>query len=808
MAEQNYDAWWEKEKPLAPLPEHLQHLLRKNDPLFIDELKKYAFSFVNPYRRENKRGGSYYRGLNQSKDYSWIWTLYLDERRLAKQGILELLDEYSSNEMLAIFSKAQSAIDGLYAYNNPYLIRSYNQYTFVNQASPYYPYLKAIYKLAEKKQDALVWSRLAYRFDAEDRYHIWLYKHSNSTRLYLRRRAWRFLRQLGQGNSSEYVNCATEVLLHYEPINKRSGELSTAYLHLWLLNHILHHNSMRFSYKGSSNNWKFHPQLDDGDKRVEAFPRLWDQNPQALWRLLCEAKINPVVEFAGRALIQGNPDFVRNITDYQLQELSNSSVPSRRAFACRISLERMLDNEFHVNKWLDYLCSKHLEECQEAEKFVYRHLAKLADVQQNQMVELLIDRFTNAKFHVSSEVAIRLLRNDLFFVVKRVLTPSLIVTLSQSVILEMQQFAVELLTEMGASRFLFTGDVLLPLLISENATLRDAARNLLIKRFTELQLDASFLLELISLPSEEHQVFATQFLADRLLWIVPHLPVFIQLCELKVMDSSVEESVREYILNDILGSLFFAELQNMPLRKILLYLGSDNSKFQEFGARLLDLTQPNAYELSFSQLLELAHSKVARVRVEARLMIEKRAENISPDWICNLIETDWDDTREWMSTYVRQLKAQEVTAELVYGLLDTARTDVQQLAMELVQQYESQLDLRELLLRAGESPYLTVQEYALILTNGVEWDKELFDQLELFLRTVLFHVAKGSKAKKLAYDLLFRLGEQDEEMASRVLPLLADMARSAGKKEFEQIMLTMTRIQTCYPQMQTPVTLI
>ena len=74
---------------------------------------------------------------------------------------------------------------------------------------------KWIYKRAEERHDAALYGVLAYRFDAMKQTPHAAGELGAGTLLYLRRRAWRYLRLLGQAVPDAYPVFAVEVLRHY-----------------------------------------------------------------------------------------------------------------------------------------------------------------------------------------------------------------------------------------------------------------------------------------------------------------------------------------------------------------------------------------------------------------------------------------------------------------------------------------------------------------------------------------------------------------------------------------------------------------
>lgn len=90
--------------------------------------------------------------------------------------------------------------------------------------------LKRIFKEAEEKADFEVFGALAARFDAARAAGRTDREISARTLVYLVRRAWRFLRRLGEGLPAVYADAAVEVLRFY-PEN-------TNWRNAWIANHI------------------------------------------------------------------------------------------------------------------------------------------------------------------------------------------------------------------------------------------------------------------------------------------------------------------------------------------------------------------------------------------------------------------------------------------------------------------------------------------------------------------------------------------------------------------------------------------
>jgi hypothetical protein len=168
--------------------------------------------------------------------------------------------------------------------------------------------LKRVYKRAEAAMDAEVFGVLAARFDRE------LNKQSSDrdvsagTLAYLRRRAWRFLRQLGLAVPEIYPIFAAQVLRHYD------GDDS--FPALWVANHIVGHGTKHYNARGFSG--KLPP--DDMVKH-RAYGDAWKRSPDPLMFVLESCQCDAVARFAIQGLQKDFPERLRSVTPAWLARL-------------------------------------------------------------------------------------------------------------------------------------------------------------------------------------------------------------------------------------------------------------------------------------------------------------------------------------------------------------------------------------------------------------------------------------------------------------------------------------------------------
>ncbi len=192
---------------------------------------------------------------------------------------------------------------------------------------------KAIYKKSEETKDITMFGVLAYRFDAMQPARTEI---GPGTQKYLRRRAWRYLRQLGSATADAYVAFAVEVLRHY-PANHG------AYASSWVAAQIWGHKNL----KGARGAATFQPPTWGDAMAARAFPAAWKISPAPLLRLLEVAHNDLVCDFAIRSLRADHPLALRAVEPAWLARLGRRPIAAIHAFVVSLLRE---SPELHQSK--------------------------------------------------------------------------------------------------------------------------------------------------------------------------------------------------------------------------------------------------------------------------------------------------------------------------------------------------------------------------------------------------------------------------------------------------------------------------
>src|SRR5688500_9101077 len=139
-----------------------------------------------------------------------------------------------------------------------------------------------------------MWGVLAWRFDTA--FSRGGGEVSKGTLLYLRRRVWRFLRNLGQTSPSLYPQFAVQALRHYE-------EYSPSISATWVPNHIFFHQSKRYD----ANSFQLYGVDQNDLLKHRAFDEQWKKTPAPLMYLLETCQSDMPAKYAIQALRKDFP---------------------------------------------------------------------------------------------------------------------------------------------------------------------------------------------------------------------------------------------------------------------------------------------------------------------------------------------------------------------------------------------------------------------------------------------------------------------------------------------------------------------
>jgi hypothetical protein len=171
---------------------------------------------------------------------------------------------------------------------------------------------------------------------------------SPHTRYYLRRRAWRYFRQLGKDSPERYVPAISTALRLYEDADVGNG---VALLDNWSLVHALFHHSP--ALHASATGWKLaegHTLADLGPAPMHG--ELWKADPRALFELLKEARCRPVRQWALLLLRRDHQDWLASLALEELFGLLGHEDAEVTGLAAKLLRDRPELDSLPVERWL------------------------------------------------------------------------------------------------------------------------------------------------------------------------------------------------------------------------------------------------------------------------------------------------------------------------------------------------------------------------------------------------------------------------------------------------------------------------
>ncbi|MGB0845848.1 MAG: BRCT domain-containing protein [Thiolinea sp.] len=178
--------------------------------------------------------------------------------------------------------------------------------------------IKHIYKAAEAQNDYELLGEIAARIDTAAQNH----QISTPTLIYMKRRAWRYLRELGEAIPVCYPEAAIHYLAAY-PDN-------TDWRNTWLANHIFYHDSKNYG----RNTFYVARQGKGHWLKKRAFTETWKRSPEPLLRLMEIARSETMREYASDALKTDFAITLRTIETHSILSLMaiNANSPTVDSF--------------------------------------------------------------------------------------------------------------------------------------------------------------------------------------------------------------------------------------------------------------------------------------------------------------------------------------------------------------------------------------------------------------------------------------------------------------------------------------------
>ncbi|BDA69388.1 WGR [Calothrix sp. PCC 7716] len=713
--------------------------------------------------------------------------------------------------------------------------------------------------------------------------------YSTKTRDYFLRRLWRTLRKLGEDGDPDYVRIVIEILLQYsdadaepvkESIFKRKissdqlpepiepsifkAVLENQFLEYKLVwdiyaryitfNHILYENSLRYELKSNAHAWSCREAYKiSGEvihlQREEAFPHLWEQNPNVLVKLLKTSNCRPVQNFAVKVL-SSSPNFLDYIDISTIIELVKKPYLTTVQFAFDVTRRKY--NYTEPNNELILALANCIDDNARAQAL--RLISKRRDsfLQDNTFIPKLI----TSEYVETRKLARNILNNS-------IISNSVALIFIETIIAKLLSIKSSAIPEYQHNT---AKDLMAVLLINFTLQLRSLALNtiqqLIIHPLAIIQeLGARILLnhkigansvppELIaSILESPHE--RVRVIGLRLFSALPHENLIAEYKSLiLVMATNISLAIRNaikptirylastYPSFNIQFALDLIEILLIPekyegvhiyLQTLLLkdLQGWTSSIGKETIFKLLHVKYPHAQELggillhencqalipelATSEIVKLANHEIFTVRQAATQILSQMLNRLradSQDMLATvrLLDSKWDDSREFaFRVFTQELAPEEIVPEVVIAICDSVREDVRQLGRDLVTQNFHTQQGQEYLLKFSEHPSADMQLFAsnFLEEYAVNNPERLRELMPFFIR-VLSIVNRGSIVKKRIFAFLESEVQKSEAAATIVAEIMSRQSATIAIGNKSMTIQIMLKIRKKFPHISLP----
>ncbi|QDU95675.1 hypothetical protein [Lignipirellula cremea] len=723
----------------------------------------------------------------------------------------------------------------------------------------YFQRFRYLFKSAEFRGDAEVFGLLAKRFEkGRSTYRAYRPR----TRLYLRRRVWRTLERLAIDRDQAYVPMAVGVLLPFtdeDAQRRREDRLdwtnadgrrgpTTRTLHwddfgyTWAFNQILFGQSDRYRPRKSVADYvcaeSYLPGTAEPGRREELYGALWEQQPEALLRLLLDSQCRPVHGFAVKILRELRPycqelsvptlcqllatryDVTTRFAFEQIEQRYRPAEPDRdlvlavmhcdyapgRAVAQRW-INQARDFFFSDAPFLFSLIRSPQPETRTWVRSSLRGLGLSTEVAEaviGQGVSCLLG-LTEDDGDLAHDVAETLLLacgEPL-----RQISAEVIRDLLAHPLPAVQLFAGALVLQHATLAQNPPAEVLQALLSATDSTVREMGGRI-VAGLSDATLKQSPDLVLALLTDAAADV------RESLRGTVQRLAVSDPLFGRALVDRIVEQLLTPGLddgvprfLSQLLQQDLSSATGHLTADEVWRLLRSRSQQAQEAGGSFLASRLPPE-SLSAAEVVELASHSLVAVRRAAWRIFEQQLERMrrSLATTVRVLDSSWDDTRSWACDLFRTaFQPGELSPAVLISLCDSTRVDVQQFGKELITRHWNDEHGAEYLRKLSEHPAPSVQLFATNFLERYAGDQaDRLRELAPYFLSVLSQVNRGRTAKDRVLRLLAQAAAGSEATASVAADIVARQSATAAIGDRARLIEIMTDIRRRFPEMPLP----
>lgn len=664
--------------------------------------------------------------------------------------------------------------------------------------------------------------------------------YSQKTRNYLRRRAWRSLKRLGIAGDSRYVDMASRLLLEYTPQDCNTdkvpsgkgawGNTYDGYASYLAFNAILHTNSVRYSKSLNGLSWMVDADcVDEG--RTEAFSEIWDRHPEALFELLAFSPLDPVAQFAAKAL-KDNSGYCAQLSDDDLLKL----LAAKTQIAVEFAVERLQSRTLNLKLLLallqsgneqagamaiaglqqignpftdgDFIVSLLLIDHPILQQWISQQALNLASgyAEQQALLNDLVMRISAEDASLSESQAewlATLLMTSMESTIRDFASDKLLSLLIQADA-GVQLFAVRLL-EINRINFRDIPDSLLKQINQSDSAAMRAAGLLLFNKTSERELlqQLPLFTELIyhAEPAERQ---ACLLLLTRLTALYGK-DVFGQLFPL-IFKEEIQPGQQQELI-DFINQKLTVERDRLDKNTVWRLANAKAVAAQRLGAAILETRQST--DFSVKQWVVLASNPNQAIRTYVQRAFEQnvaRVKNYGQDAI-KLLESGWVDSREFGFTFFNQHYQQaDWSTELIVSLCDSNLPDVQAYGREQLQTFFRREQGEEYLQKLSQHPSVQVQAFVTNLLDDYASGKpEIILSLRHYYLSVLSQINKGRVSKDRILAFLLKEANASQPVLEMVAELFSRLSLTLVHKDKSQLIKSMLILQKQHPSLSLPI---
>lgn len=757
--------------------------------------------------------------------------------------------------------------------------------------------LRHIFKIAEYRRDAEIYGVIARRFEAEksnfsrpywgDRLYFYdengnwsnvNYKEelkkddatlafSNLTKTYLMRRSWRTLRRLGEIGDDNYVKMAVGALLAYrdaDAIQPYSTEIydyhhtgawnwqnpKISHIHYdafapcLLLNHIIYGNSERYELRPNTYAFRMRENHRAGEPapaaREEAFPKLWEAQPNGLLHLLSESLCQPVHEFAVKVL-KDCGQFTESLDVAAVLMLLSRpyDATARLGFelarkfydAANPNAELILAVAFSENaaaqtqgfEWIEThrelfvrdgatLLKILTRESQNVRAFGKKLISEtvFSAAQAQNLAAILIAElvsYDEAKAEIASDLSDAIFAA--FAAQLKTINLSVATDLLKHPLVGVQILGAKILSVHETPAENLPNDLINSLIESPFAEIRRLGIEIFGKLPDENLIRRESVIMNFLTHALEDVHLATRPIVRRL---AGKYPAFAETIVNEIFVRLLETEAAEN-----LHSQLYEVLREMPnwtryadFEVAVLLTKAETSAAQDAGGFILrENADEYASEVSVADLIEFTDNEIVSVRRAAWNFAEKRAENLREEVsdLIRVLDTKFDDSREfWFEFFRTEFTDKELTPDVLVAIADSVKPPVQKLGRDLLLKYFKEENGAEYLLKLSEHPAANMQLFATnYLENHAADAPEKLEKLAPFFIRVFSLVNRARTAKERSLNFLETEALKSERAARIAAAIFARQSATVSVGDRARMIKTMVEIHRKFPFIALPV---